>query len=107
MDYDRSKNDEEGLKVATQMRDEYQKLVDIITDEGDSYLPTLDALVKLLAGAVIQVNQLQDHINNLKKAMTGFQTDTIPKMQHILETAKTDEEARELANTSFILENNN
>jgi len=107
MDYDRSQNDEKGLQTATMMRNDYQKLVDIITDAGDSYAPNKDEIAKLLAGAMIQVNQIQDRINNLKKAMVGFQTHTIPKLQKILEEAKDDNEARNMANLSFILENNN
>ena len=46
-------------------------------------------------------------INNLKKAMVGFQTHTIPKLQKILDEAKDDDDARNMANLSFILENNN
>ena len=107
MDYDRSQNDEKGLATATMMRDDYQKLVDVIAEAGDQYTPNKDEVAKLLAGAMIQVNQIQDRINNLKKAMVGFQTHTIPKLQHILENAKDDDDARNMANLSFILENDN
>ena len=107
MDYDRSQNDETGLKTATIMRDDYQKLTDKIIDAGDAYVPNKDEVAKLLVGAMIQVNQIQDKINNLKKAMVGFQTNTIPKLQKILDEAKDDEDARNMANLSFILENNN
>ena len=107
MDYDRSQNDEEGLKTATIMRDDYQKLTDKIIDAGDAYVPNKDEVAKLLVGAMIQVNQIQDKINNLKKAMIGFQTHTIPKLQKILDEAKDDDDARNMANLSFILENNN
>ena len=107
MDYDRSQNDEKGLKTATIMRDDYQKITDKIIDAGDAYVPNKDEVAKLLVGAMIQVNQIQDKINNLKKAMVGFQTNTIPKLQKILDEAKDDEDARNMANLSFILENNN
>ena len=107
MDYDRSQNDEKGLKTATIMRDDYQKLADKINDVGDAYVPNKDEIAKLLVSAMIQVNQLQDRINNLEKAMTGYQTDTIPKLQKILDEAKDDDDARNMANLSFILENNN
>ena len=39
--------------------------------------------------------------------MTGYQTDTIPKLQKILDEAKDDDDARNMASLSFILENNN
>ena len=55
---------------------------------------------------MIQANQLQDRINNLKQAMTGYQSDVIPKLQEILDTAKTDEDATKLANEKFIIEDN-
>ena len=107
MDYDRSQNDEKGLKTATIMRDDYQNLVDKIVEDGDAYVPTKDEIAKLLVSAMIQVNQIQDRIDNLKKAMVGFQTHTIPKLQKILDEAKDDDDARNMANMSFILENNN
>ena len=107
MDYDRSQNDEKGLKTATIMRDDYQKLTDKIIDAGDAYVPNKDEVAKLLVGAMIQVNQIQDKINNLKKAMVGFQTHTIPKLQKILDEAKDDEDARNMANLSFIMKKKN
>jgi len=107
MEYDKTKNDEKGLQTATIMRDDYQNLVDKIAEAGDAYVPTKDEIAKLLVSAMIQVNQIQDRINNLKKAIVGFQTRTIPKLQKILDEAKDDEDARNMANMSFILENNN
>ena len=107
MEYNRSQNDEKGLKTATIMRDDYQELVSTIMEQGDKYAPNKSEIARLLVGAMIQTNQLQDRINSLKKAMVGFQTDTIPKLQKILDEAKDDDDARNMANLSFILENNN
>ena len=53
MDYDRSQNDEKGLKTATIMRDDYQKLADKINDVGDAYVPNKDEVAKLLVSAMI------------------------------------------------------
>ena len=106
MDYDRQKDDKKGLETATIMRDDFQALVDIIDKAGDDYAPTQPEAARLLVGAMIMVNQLQDKINTLRKAMTGYQTDVIPKLKEIVETAGTDDElARKMANEKFIIEN--
>lgn len=104
MEYDRQKNDEKGLETATIMRDDYQSLADKIATTKDYVLDKADA-AKMLVAAMIQVNQVQDRINNLKKAMTGYQTDVIPKLQEIVD-AENDEAASKLANEKFIIENN-
>lgn len=70
MDYDREKGDEQGLKTATIMRDDYQDLVSRI-DVTEYVISKADA-AKLLVGAMIMTRQLQDRINNLKSAMTGY-----------------------------------
>ena len=103
MDYDRAKEDLKGLETATIMRDDYQKLADKINDE---YEPNKNDIAKLLVAAMIQTNQLQDRINNLKKAMVGYQTDFVPKLQEILDKAETDEDVVKLSRAKFIIENN-
>ena len=105
MEYDRQKNDEKGLETATIMRDDYQNLADRIATTEDYVLDKADA-AKMLVAAMIQVNQVQDRINNLKKAMTGYQTDVIPKLQEVVD-AEDDEAASKLANEKFIIENEN
>lgn len=103
MDYDREKNDEKGLETATIMRDDYQDLVSRLSDEN--YIISKTDASKLLVGAMIQVNHLQEKIANLKKAMTGYQTDLIPKLQAIVEAA--DEDVAKLAEEKFLIEENN
>ena len=105
MEYDRQKNDEKGLETATIMRDDYQNLADKIATTEDYVLDKADA-AKMLVAAMIQVNQVQDRINNLKKAMTGYQTDVIPKLQEVVD-AEDDEAASKLANEKFIIKNEN
>ena len=103
MDYDKAKEDEKGLQAATIMRDDFQTLFDKIND--DFFLTKSDA-ARLLVGAMIQVNQIQDRINNLKKAMVGYQSNVIPKLQEIVDKAENDEMANQMANEKFIIENN-
>ena len=107
MEYDRKINDEKGLETATVMRDDFQKLEDIIKEAGDDYTPTQPEAARLLVGAMVMVNQLQDKINTLRKAVTGYQTDVIPKLQKIVDEAGPDnEKAKQMANEIFVIEDN-
>lgn len=103
MDYDRQKNDEKGLETATIMRDDFQELAGRV-DTPDYVINKSDA-TKFLVAAMIQVNQLQDRIESLKRAMTGYQTDVIPKLQSVVES-ETEEAAVQIAEEKFILESN-
>lgn len=106
MDYDRQKGDEKGLETATIMRNDFQELADLINTAGDDYVPTQPEAARLLVGAYVMANQLQDKINALKKAMAGYQTDIIPKLKKIVDEAGADEEkAKQMANELFIIEN--
>ena len=104
MDYDSQKNDEKGFETAKVMRDEFQALAESIDNLHEDYQINKADIARLLVGAMIQTNQIQDRINNLKKAITGYQTDVIPKLQEILDNAKDDEEASKMANEKFVLE---
>ena len=106
MDYDREKGDEKGLETATTMRDDFQVLTDRIDESGEAYNMNKSDAARLLVGAMIQVNQLQDRINNLKKAMTGYQTDVILKLQEIV-NAEDDEAASKIADEKFIIKEEN
>lgn len=106
MDYDREKGDEKGLETATTMRDDFQTLTDRISEGGEAYNMNKSDAARLLVGTMIQVNQLQDRINNLKKAMTGYQTDVIPKLQEIVD-AENDEAASKIADEKFIIKEEN
>ena len=100
MEYDRGKGEEDALKTATIMRDDYQDLADKI--KADEYNMTKSDAAKFLVAAMIQANQLQDKMNNLKKAMAGYQTDLIPKLQELVD-AEDDETVIRLANEKFII----
>ena len=103
MEYDKSKNDDQGYETARSMRDDYQDLYDRI--KTTEYILTRSDAAKLLVGAMIQTNQLQDRINNLKQAMSGYQSDDIPKLQALLEE-KDDEAVSKLADEKFVIEDN-
>ena len=106
MDYDHSKNDEKGYDTAKIMRDDYQALADSIDSLGEKYQTNKADIAKLLVAAMVQTNQLQNRIDALKKAMAGYQTDVIPKLQEVLDRAENDDDAIRLANEKFIIEDN-
>jgi hypothetical protein len=103
MEYDRGKGDEKGLESATMMRDDFQALVGRIA--AKDFVMTKSDAARLLVASTIQVNQLKDRIEALKQAMTGYQTDIIPKLQQIMD-AETDEDAQKLAEEKFIIGDN-
>ena len=104
MDYNHQQNDDKGAETATIMRNDYQNLTDIIKNAGDDYAPNKSEVAKLLVGAMVKVNQIQDRINNYKKAIAGYQTDVIPKLQSILDNAQNDDEAKQMANEKFVID---
>ena len=104
MDYDKEKGDEKGFETARIMRDDFQDLVSRI-DVTEYVMSKADA-AKLLVGTMIMANQLNDRMEAYKKAMAGYQTDVIPKLQDIVDNAADDADAAEMANKKFIIENN-
>ena len=103
MDYDKAQNDEKGFDTAKIMRDDFEALYDRL---DENYRMTKADGAKLMVGIMIQLNQMQDRITALRKAVTGYQTDLIPKLQEIVDNAQDDEEAAKIAEEKFIIENN-
>lgn len=106
MDFDKSNNDEKGFETAQTLRDDYEKLNQAIEDGGNDWAPNKDEATKLLLAVIIQTSQLKDRIEALRKAMTGYNTDILPKLQDIVDNATDDEMAIKMANEKFIIENN-
>jgi hypothetical protein len=102
MDYDKAKNDEDGFKTAQTMRDDYNVLFGKLKDNSE--LDKAD-FAKLLVGALITVNQIQDRITALQKGLAGYQTDLIPKLNKVID-AESDEDARKIANEEFNIKEN-
>ena len=103
MEYDQKKGDEQGLQTATTMRDDFQDLADRI--KSDDYKLNKSDASKLLVSVMIQINQLQDRVEGLRKALSGYQTDVIPKLQAIID-AENDEAVMKLVEENFIIKDN-
>lgn len=103
MDYDHDKGDEQGFEAAKTLRDDFEKLYDTINDSNfDGNLTRAD-FARLLVGALIIENQINDKINALKKALSGYQVDIVPKLQNIIDNTNSDEEAMKIANEKFVI----
>ena len=101
MDYDKQKGDDKGFEAAQVMRDNFEELKDRIIQADDDYKMNKSDAAKLTVGTLIIVNQLQDRIESLKKALTGYQTDVLPKLQAVVDESKNDEEAQAKAEEKF------
>lgn len=103
MEYNHNNGDSKGERTAATMRDDYQELVEKLNQEN--YSLTRADSAKFLVASMVVVNQLQDQINNRKKAISGYQTTIIPTLQKIMDTAQNDEEANKIAEENFIIKN--
>ena len=107
MDYDKQKDDSKGYEAAETLHKDFIELYDKIRDKDFDGQLAREDFARLLVGTLIIMNQLNDRINALKKAMTGYQTDVMPKLQEIVDNAKTDEEAMTLAEEKFSIKEEN
>lgn len=108
MEFDRNTNDLQGEKTAKIMRDDYQKLYDKMRSDGFYFTNlTKSDYTKILVGALIVTNNLEDRIKNEQLVVKGYKNDVIPKLQRIIDETKTDEEAYDLSSKIFQIKENN
>lgn len=89
MDFDNANNDIKGYDTAKIMRDDYVELYDKLRDDNF----TLDMLakedyIKLLAAAMIVVSNMEDRLAIQQKAITGYKTILMPKLDEIVTEGK-------------------
>jgi len=107
MDYDKSKNDEKGFETAKTMRDDFENLRDKLEEPDFDGVLTKNEYAKLLVGTLIVSNNLKDKVSALHKAIEGYEKDLAPRLQKVLDESGNDEEAQEIAEKIFIIEDNN
>ena len=100
MDYDKAKNDDKGFETAKTMREDFEALHEKLAAESFDGSLTKAEYAKLLVGCYVTVGNLQDRIQALQKAIAGYQTDLIPKLDAII-TAENDEDAQAIAEERF------
>lgn len=103
MEYDHSKGDTKAEETAKIMRDDYAALHDKLASDDFDGILTKNDFSKLLAGVYIVTNNLRDRIAGMKKAIVGYETDLMPKLQAIVEQTSSDEEANKMASESLII----
>ena len=81
------------------MRNDYAKLYDKLDDTEEEL--TRAEYLKLLAGAYIITNNMEDKIKAQRKAIEGYKIDIIPKLSRIMNETSDDEKALLLANELF------
>lgn len=107
MDYDKQKDDTKGYEAAEMLHKDFIELYDKIRDKNFDGQLAREDFARLLVGTIIIMNQLNDRITALKKAMTGYQTDVMPKLQDIVDNTKTNEEAMAMAEEKFSIKEEN
>lgn len=101
MEYDKNKNDNKGYEAAQSLRDDFTTLYEKINSkEFNGQLEKAD-FARLLVGTLIVANQFSDRISALKKALSGYQADIIPKLQEVVDKAKDNDEAMKIAEEKF------
>ena len=107
MAYDKEKKDEKGEKTAQTMRDDFAKLHDkFAAKDFNPDTITRSEWAKILVGAMVISNNLEEEVKKIKDAQRGYKIDLIPKLNRIMEETKTDEEALTLANELFEISEN-
>lgn len=105
MELDKVQNDTKGEETAKIMRDDYAKLHDYL--RGDAFDPsTLEKkdFAKLLVGAIIVAQQLENKIEAERKALNGYKVDVIPKLERVVNETNSLEEIQKLAEELFSIQ---
>lgn len=101
MDLNKKNNDLQGYKTAKTMRNDYGALYDKLrSDNFDSTTLIKAEYAKLMVGALIVSQQLEQKIKAEQKVLQGYKVDTIPKLERIV-GCETDEDAVKLAEEIF------
>lgn len=102
MELNKSHQDDKGIETAQIMRDDFAQLYDMMRKE-DFNPNTLEKreYAKLLVGAIIVANQLDNKIKAEQKALDGYKIDTIPKLERIVNETNSQEEIQALSNELF------
>lgn len=99
VELDRKNNDQKGEATAKIMRDDFSALKEKL--QSDDATLSRSEWIKLLSGAMIVSNNIEDQIKTLQKANSGYKLNLIPKLNRIMNETETDEGAQALANELF------
>lgn len=105
MDLNQKKQDKKGVETAQTMRDDYQKLYDKM--RAENFNPeSLDKkdYAKLLVGAIIVVQQVENKIAAEQKALQGYKIDVVPKLERLVYEIQDDDERMKLSAELFAVQ---
>lgn len=106
MEMNHANNDKKGEDAAEKMREMYMELHDRMSKEDfDPKTLSKADYARILVGAAIAAQGIENRIETEKKALEGYKIDTIPKLNRIMDEAKDDESARALAEELFTIKN--
>ena len=106
MEANRASNDKKGEDAAEKMREMYMELHDRMSKEDfDPKTLSKADYARILVGAAIAAQGIENRIETEKKALEGYKIDTIPKLNRIMDEAKDDDSARALAEELVTIKN--
>ena len=89
---------DEQTFAGQQMRNDFAELGDKLSQQNFNMKNiTRNEWLKLLAGAMITVNNMTDQMKRLENTIHGYKTIIVPRLSRIMDETKTDEEAQKLA----------
>lgn len=104
MEMNHANKDEKGEDAAEKMREMYMELHDRMSKEDfDPKTLSKADYARILVGAAIAAQGIENRIETEKKALEGYKIDTIPKLNRIMDEAKDDDSARALAEELFTI----
>ena len=104
--YNLSKLDEKGADTAKTMSEDFTQLYKKISaPDFDAATLTRQDFAKLLVGALIVSQHLENQINNQQTALNGYKEDLIPKLEEVINKSSTTEDAQKVASEIFQLNN--
>ena len=101
LENDENNKDSTGAQTAKIMRNDYQNLCDKLAVDNSDVTLSKSEYAKLLVGAMIIINNIQNRIASEQRAVENYNMDVLPKLQRIINEASNDTEAQTLANTLF------
>lgn len=96
---------EQAVNAAKTMRSDYAQLYDRLRDKNfqESSLKRED-YAKLLVGAIITAQQIENRIKTEQAALSGYKIDVIPKLERIVNESEDTEGAQKLAQEILTIE---
>lgn len=102
MDFNHTKEDKKGEETAQIMRDDYQALYDKLSQSNfDSSTLERADYARFLVATFVIIQNIEDQIKEKQKAVDGYKTDLMPKLERVVNETNTTEEARQLAEEIF------